>query len=180
MNVLRRHWARWSATFGIAVWSLSLAAISASAQSDRNRDDQQGAQIDTRKYSVNSELTKGNLSRVAASAGQIREVLIKNTGLIVELKRWIARDAADSGQIVEDSSLTDDAVFERLEHDVQFRSYATLLLQRFGYLTPTVNPESELGKQQELSPIFRSPNESNTTFTTSATGASASICKLSF
>jgi len=150
MNVLRRHWARWSATFGIAVWSLSLAATSASAQSDRNRDDQQGAQIDTRKYSVSSELTKGNLSRVAASAGQIREVLIKNTGLIVELKRWIARDAADSGQIVEDSSLTDDAVFERLEHDVQFRSYATLLLQRFGYLTPTVNPESELGKQQEL------------------------------
>jgi len=28
--------------------------------------------------------------------------------------------------------------------------YATLLLQRFGYLTPTLNPESDLGKQQEL------------------------------
>lgn len=119
-------------------------------QSSGSRNDQQGSQADREKYSAASELTKSNLTRVAASAGQIRQVLVKDIGLMVELKRWIARDAADNGQVVEDSTLTDDAIFERLEHDVEFRSYATLLLQRYGYLTPTVNPESELGKQQEL------------------------------
>ena len=119
-------------------------------QSDHARDDQQNTKTEPRRYSAASELTKSNLSRVAASAGQIREVLLKDIGLIVELKRWIARDAADNGQVVEDSSLTDEAIFERLEHDVEFRSYATLLLQQYGYLTPTLNPESDLGKQQEL------------------------------
>ena len=43
-----------------------------------------------------------------------------------------------------------DAIFERLETDVQFRAIATAIVQKYGYLVPRVNPESELGKQQEL------------------------------
>src|SRR5215467_9126355 len=129
----------------------ALAACGALGQQyDRKRDDPQTGKADSRKYSASSELTRSNLNRVAASAGQIREVLVKEIGLMVELKRWIARDAADNGQVVEDSSLTDEAIFERLEHDIEFRSYATLLLQRYGFLTPTLNPDSEQGKQQEL------------------------------
>ena len=117
---------------------------------ENSRDVRQNLGAGRQNYPAASELTKSNLSRVAASAGQIRQVLVKDTGLMVELKRWIARDAADNGQIVEDSNLTDDAIFERLEHDIEFRSYATLLLQGYGYLMPTVNPESEIGRQQEL------------------------------
>jgi len=37
-----------------------------------------------------SQLAEENLSRVAASAVQIREVLIRDVGLQVELKRWVA------------------------------------------------------------------------------------------
>ena len=133
---------------GLVACSTARAALG--QQVDRMRDDQQNAKTESRKYSPTSELTKGNLSRVAASAGQIRQVLVRDIGLMVELKRWVARDAADNGQVVEDSSLTDEAILERLERDVEFRSYATLLLQRYGYLTPTLNPESDLGKQQEL------------------------------
>jgi len=33
----------------------------------------------------------------------------------VELKRWVAKEATDNGQIVEDSSLTDQTIFDRLE-----------------------------------------------------------------
>jgi len=97
-----------------------------------------------------SDLARQNMERVAASAVQIRAVLIKDSGLMVELKRWIAKDATDHGQLITDSDLTDDAIFSRLETDVQFRAVATALLQKFGYLLPQVNPDSPLGKQQEL------------------------------
>ena len=49
-----------------------------------------------------SELALDNLNRVAASPSQIRAVLVKDTGLLVELKRWVAKEATDNGQIVEE------------------------------------------------------------------------------
>lgn len=134
----------------LSALTAAFVCVVGAQRSGRGPDDQQARTGDQEKYSAESELTKSNLSRVAASAGQIRQVLLKDIGLMVELKRWIAQDAADNGQVVEDPSLTDDAIFARLEHDVEFRSYATLLLQRYGYLTPKVNPESELGRQQDL------------------------------
>jgi polysaccharide export outer membrane protein len=97
-----------------------------------------------------SELAKDNLNRVAASAVDIRDVLVKNPGLLVELKRWVAKEAADNGQVVEDASLSDQAIFDRVDSDVLFRSVATRLLQRYGYLLPTTNPDSNLGKQEEF------------------------------
>jgi hypothetical protein len=96
------------------------------------------------------DLTQENLGRVAASAIQIRAVLVKDEGLMVELKRWVAKEATDNGQVVEDSTLTDQAIFERLDQDVTFRSVATRLLQRYGYLMPTPNPDSDIAKEKEL------------------------------
>jgi protein involved in polysaccharide export with SLBB domain len=97
-----------------------------------------------------SELSRENFNQVAASPAQIKTVLAQDPGLMVELKRWVAKNATDQGQIVSESDLTDDAIFERLQTDVRFRSVATLMLQRYGYLVPKVNPDSDLGKQQEL------------------------------
>jgi len=97
-----------------------------------------------------SELAKDNLKHVAASSAQIRQVLVKDAGLLVELKRWVAKEAADNGQVVEDSDLTDQAIFDRLDQDVAFRSVATLLVQRYGYLQPSPNPESSLAKEEDL------------------------------
>jgi len=97
-----------------------------------------------------SELAKDNLNHVAASSIQIREVLAKDAGLLVELKRWVAKEAADNGQVVEDSNLSETAIFDRLDQDVAFRSVATRLLQRYGYLLPAANPDSRLGKEEEF------------------------------
>src|SRR6267378_719386 len=94
--------------------------------------------------------TQENLGRVAASAIQNRAVLVKDEGLMVELKRWVAKEATDSGQVVEDSNLTDQAIFGRLEQDIAFRSVATRLLQRYGYLMPMPNPDSDFAKEKEL------------------------------
>ncbi|HXM91018.1 MAG TPA: hypothetical protein VN974_05700, partial [Candidatus Dormibacteraeota bacterium] len=77
-------------------------------------------------------------------------MLLKDSGLLVELKRIAIKEATDNAQIVEDSSLTDDAIFSRLERDVRFRSLATRLVQRYGYLIPKFNPDSELAKERDL------------------------------
>jgi polysaccharide export outer membrane protein len=103
-----------------------------------------------RRSSEASDLVKENLDRVGASAEQIRAVLTKEPGIMVELKRWVARDAANSGQIVEDSALSDQGIFERLDQDLMFRAVATRLVQRYGYLSPAINPDSDAAKQQDL------------------------------
>jgi polysaccharide biosynthesis/export protein len=103
-----------------------------------------------RRAMPSSELGRENLSRVAASAADIKTILVKDTGLMVELKRWVAKDATSQGQIISEADLTDDAIFDRLQTDVQFRSIATQLVQRYGYLVPQLNPDSAAGKEQEL------------------------------
>jgi polysaccharide biosynthesis/export protein len=97
-----------------------------------------------------TELSRDNFSQVAASAAQIKTVLVQDPGFMVELKRWVAREETNEGQIVSESDLTDDAIFQRLETDVKFRSVATALLQRYGYLVPKVNPFSEMAQEQQL------------------------------
>ena len=91
-----------------------------------------------------------NLDMVSASPTQIREVLTKLPGLMVELKRLMAKQATERGQIVSEQDLEDDAVLDRLTTDTRFRAQATRLLQRYGYLSPTLNPESPEGKEQDL------------------------------
>ncbi len=97
-----------------------------------------------------SDLASENLNRVAASAAQIQEVLRRDPGLLVELTRWVAKEATDHGQIVEDSDLAEQGIFTRLASDIAFRAVATRLVQRYGYLMPKLNPESEAAKEQEL------------------------------
>jgi len=97
-----------------------------------------------------ANLALQNLRQVAGSASQIKAVLTRDPGLLVELKRWVARDASEHGQIVGETELSDYAIFDRLGTDVEFRSVATALLQRYGYLLPKLNPDSDMGKEQEL------------------------------
>ena len=105
---------------------------------------------ESRRLSEASELANENYEHLAAAPRQVQEVLLKDPGLLVELKRLAIKEATDNGQIVEDSSLTDQAIFERLEQDIKFRSLATRLVQRYGYLLPSFNPESEIAKQRDF------------------------------
>ena len=90
------------------------------------------------------------MSRVAAPAEQIRAVLVKDPGLLVELERIVEQEELSKGQLVEDSDLAEQAMFDRLDQDPAFRATATRLVQRYGYLLPTVNPDSEMAKQEDL------------------------------
>ena len=97
-----------------------------------------------------SDLARQNMERVAASVGQLVAILHRDPGLMVELKRWIAKDATDHGQLISDSDLTDEAIFDRLENDITFRSVATNLVQKYGFLKPILNPESPQAQEQQL------------------------------
>ena len=108
------------------------------------------AQERTNTAASASDLALQNLSRVAATAAEIKAVLTKDAGLMVELKHWVAKDATEHGQIVTDSDLMSDGIFRRLETDLQFRSIATALVQQYGYLVPKLNPDSDSGKEHEL------------------------------
>jgi len=120
------------------------------AQQPDQKRVQDRAPISQRQQPGQSELENENLNYVAAAPAQIKEVLIKDPGLLVELKRWIAKEASSNGQIVSEEDLTDTAVFDRLTTDIKFRSIATRLVQRYGYLRPSFNPDSQIGKEQDL------------------------------
>src|SRR5215471_2112591 len=137
------RWTTWS-SLGMVL----CVPVCAQQQDERQRPGGQGGG-DYRTQGP-SDLAQQNLNRVAGSAAQIRTVLAKDEGLLVELKRWVAKEATDNGQVVDDSNLTDQAIFERLEQDIVFRSVATRLLQRYGYLLPTSNPDSDVAKEKEL------------------------------
>src|ERR1700689_5394845 len=128
----------------LAVSLMAFVLVSATVVRAQNETNRQKSAVPP------SELGRDNLSRVAASAADIKTVLVKDTGLMVELKRWVARDATSQGQIINQKDFIDDAIFDRLQSDVQFRSVATQLVQRYGYLVPQLNPDSAAGKEQEL------------------------------
>jgi hypothetical protein len=52
-----------------------------------------------------SNLALQNLKQVAGSAPEIKAILSKDPELLVELKRWVAKDATDHGQIIGESEL---------------------------------------------------------------------------
>jgi protein involved in polysaccharide export with SLBB domain len=97
-----------------------------------------------------ADIVSDNLDRVAATAEQIQEVLSKDSGLMVEFKRLLAEDAGSSGQILEESDLSDGTINERLRQDLRTRVLATRLLRRYGYLLPQFNPGSDPAAEHKV------------------------------
>ena len=77
-------------------------AVFGSAQEQRQTQQRTSAPPDVPIASqrITSELTRDNLDLVAASAPQLKAVLVRDTGLMVELKRLIAKEASDNGQVI--------------------------------------------------------------------------------
>ncbi len=76
------------------------------------------AQTPSQPLVQKSELGRQNMAHVAATVGQLVAIFHRDPGLMVELKSWIAKDATDHGQVISDSDLTDEAIFDRLENEI--------------------------------------------------------------
>ena len=112
--------------------------------------EQQERQERTERQKRVTDWATDNLDMVSAAPTQIRDVLTKVPGLMIELKRLMAKQAIEKGQIVAEQDLMDDAIMDRLTTDTHFRALATRLLQRYGYLSPQFNPLSPQAKEQDL------------------------------
>jgi len=143
------HYGRFLVLTTLVALMPCLGARAQREQENDRRPEPRNAVTSTRTADA-SDLAKQNMARVAASSAQIQSVLARDAGILVELKDWVAKEATENGQVVDDSLLTDQAIFDRLDRDVEFRSVATRMVQRYGYLLPSVNPDSEIAKQQEL------------------------------
>jgi protein involved in polysaccharide export with SLBB domain len=117
-------------------------------EAGRSNTQQMPAGYERRQSS--SDLVSENLARVTASADQILAALNKDSGLMVELKTLYAREAGLQGQVLEENDLTDAAVEARLRQDLRLRMLATKLLQRYGYLLPRINPDSDMAEERML------------------------------
>src|ERR1700722_13952375 len=142
----------WLLPVFLLIQSLMTCSVRAQVQPPQQstREENSSSSSDQRPLPRVSDLAAENYAHLAAAASDIRDVLLRDSGLLVELKRIAIKEATDNAQIVEDSALTDDAIFSRLERDVRFRSLATRLVQRYGYLLPKFNPDSELAKERDL------------------------------
>ena len=155
------NWTKRAALRGmlLVVWvccigSCELFAQQSSSASNMARGQEEKAQaqprLSNRGVRPSPDIVTDNLDRVAATAGQILDLLNRDAGLMVEFKRLLAEDAGSAGQIVDETDLTDAAVTDRLNEDLRARVLATRLLQRYGYLLPKVNPESDLAAEHNL------------------------------
>ncbi len=143
-------WLAWQAFVLLLAVGIAAPAAKSQEQSGRKPAQRSSAEIPASAALRPPDIISDNLDRVAASADQIIDVLNRETGLMVELKRLVAQDAGASGQILEESDLTDAALAERLRTELHARVLATRLLQRYGFLVPRLNPESELDAEQKL------------------------------
>jgi polysaccharide export outer membrane protein len=159
MRTTNREYSKYYQSFGWAVRqaaatllavSLAVPVTQAQQQPQQPRAQRSAAKPSADVPARPPDIIADNLDRVAASADQILEVLNREAGLMVEFKRLLAQEAGISGQILEESDLTDRAVTALLYLDVRARVLATRLVQRYGYLVPRVNPDSELAAEQKL------------------------------
>lgn len=97
-----------------------------------------------------ADIVKDNLSRAAATPEQILELLGKDSGLMVEFKQVLAKDAGINGQILIEADLSEGAIAERLHSDLRCRVLATALLRSYGYLLPRINPDSDPAAEHNL------------------------------
>ena len=139
----------WSLMYG-PVMPTSLGAAQQSNQTPRVQEcGDREAQTGFEKR-PSSDIVAENLARVAASAEQILGVLNKVSGLMMEFMTLYAQQAGLQGQLLEEADLTDSAISDKLRQDVRLRLLATKLLQRYGYLLPRLNPDSDLAEERML------------------------------
>jgi protein involved in polysaccharide export with SLBB domain len=150
------------ATALVLAWVLAIAPLlsspnAAAAQQQEQRAPQQRGSSNAQEVPTgferrppSSDLVAENLARVAATADQILAAVNKDSGLMMELKTLYAQEAGLHGQILEEKDLTDAAVEARLRQDLRLRMLATKLLQRYGYLLPRVNPDSDMAEERML------------------------------
>jgi protein involved in polysaccharide export with SLBB domain len=82
--------------------------------------------------------------KISLSAGAIVEILRREPGLLLEVKRSLVRKAYEQGRLLDSADLTDDALFQLLREDDNARVLATQEIESREYVRPKpTRPEME-------------------------------------
>src|SRR5215468_4098434 len=93
-----RYPAIWNRRLAAPIAVFILFALNAGAQ-DPQRNVTPKREPLASSVSEQSDLGKDNLNHVAASPALLKEILTGDQGLLVELKRLVAQEATDNGQL---------------------------------------------------------------------------------
>ena len=74
--------------------------------------------------------------KISLSAGAIVEILRREPGLLLEVKRLLVRKAYEQGRLLDPADLTDDALFQLLKEDDNVRVLATQEIENREYVRP--------------------------------------------
>ena len=74
--------------------------------------------------------------KISLSAGAIIEILRREPGLLLEVKRSLVRKAYEQGRLLDPADLTDDALFQLLREDDNARVLATQEIENREYVRP--------------------------------------------
>src|SRR5271165_2827753 len=74
--------------------------------------------------------------KISLSAGAIIEILRREAGLLLEVKRLLVRKAYEQGRLLDPADLTDDALFQLLREDDNVRVLATQEIESREYVRP--------------------------------------------
>jgi len=74
--------------------------------------------------------------KISLSAGAIIEILRREPGLLLEVKRSLVRKAYEQGRLLDPADLTDDALFQLLREDDNVRVLATQEIEGREYVRP--------------------------------------------
>jgi protein involved in polysaccharide export with SLBB domain len=73
---------------------------------------------------------------VSLSAGSIIDILRREPGLLLEVRRLLVRKAYEQGRLLDPADLTDDALFRLLREDENVRVLATQEIEKREYIRP--------------------------------------------
>jgi len=73
--------------------------------------------------------------QVSLSADNIIEILEKEPGLVLQVKKLLVQEAFEQGQLVDSKDLSDQAVFRSLREDEKGRILATREIEARGYIS---------------------------------------------
>ncbi|MEK7406329.1 MAG: SLBB domain-containing protein, partial [Acidobacteriota bacterium] len=95
------------------------------------------------------------VEQVSLSADSLIEILRKEPFLLLEVKRLLIRKAYDQGHLLDETDLSDDALFGLLNRDANIRVLATEEIERRGYLRVLPRKEETNPKQPRASGLDR-------------------------
>jgi hypothetical protein len=158
-----RRLSRTSWTQGL--WAVALSAVAAASVEAAEAQGSLGDHVPaSRAERTRSRADQEAEQRVSLSADKIIEILRREPGLLLEVKKELARRAYAQGRILDGTDLTDEALFRLLREDNNIRVLATREIEDRHYVRAKPTPR-ELEQGRELAEergLVRAPTPSPT------------------